>query len=97
MRTMMKAEIPVAAGNKGVQDGSLPETINAVFGDIRPEAAYFVTSEGRRCVYVFFDLADSSDIPSIAEPLFQNLDAKIEFSPCMNQDDLQAGLAKFAG
>jgi|SRR5680860_519039 len=97
MRTMMKVEIPVEAGNKGIKDGSLPETINAVFAKIQPEAAYFTTSEGSRCAYVFFDLADSTDIPSIAEPFFQNLDATIEFSPCMNQDDLQAGLAKFAG
>lgn len=96
MRTMMKIEFPVEAGNKGIKDGSLPETINAVFGKIQPEAAYFTTSAGRRCAYVFFDLADSADIPSIAEPFFQNLNAAVEFLPCMNQDDLEAGLGKIA-
>ena len=94
MRTMMRVEIPVEPGNRGITDGTLPKTIEEVFGQIQPEGAYFTTHEGHRCAYVFFDLKDSSDIPSIAEPFFMNLNAKVEFLPCMNQDDLRAGLDK---
>ena len=43
---------------------------------------------------MFFDLADPSDIPPIAEPLFQELNATVEFFPAMNGDDLGAGLGK---
>ena len=94
MRTMMRVEIPVESGNRGINDGSLPKVIEEVFGHIRPEAAYFTTHDGRRCAYVFFDLKDTSDIPSIAEPFFMNLNAGVEFLPCMNQEDLQVGLGK---
>ncbi len=96
MRTMMQVEIPVEAGNKGIKDGSLPTTLEALFGEIQPEAVYFLTGEGRRCAFVVFDLTDTSDIPSIAEPLFQNLDARVELSPCMNREELQTGLGKIA-
>jgi len=50
-----------------------------------------------RAGYVFFDLADPSDIPSIAEPLFQELKATVEFFPAMNAAQLGAGLTKASG
>jgi len=39
-------------------------------------------------------LADPSQIPQIAERLFQALDATVEFVPVMNPDDLRKGLEK---
>lgn len=96
MRMMMRVKIPVEAGNRAIADGSLPATLQSVMDKVHPEAAYFVTDEGRRCALVFFDLADVSDIPSIAEPFFVNLEASVEFSPVMNQEDLQTGLAGLA-
>lgn len=97
MRMMLKVEVPVQAGNESIRNGSLPETIGSLFARIQPEGAYFTTHDGQRCAYVFFDLADPSDIPSVAEPLFMNLDAKVDLQPCMNLDELQAGLGKLAG
>ena len=41
-----------------------------------------------------FDMADPSEIPQIAEQLFMNLDAAVEFTPVMNAEDLQRALAK---
>ena len=60
----------------------------------KPEAQYFCTEGGTRTGYVFFDLADPSDIPPIAEPLFQELNATVEFFPAMNAAQLGAGLDK---
>jgi hypothetical protein len=94
MRTMMRVTIPVEAGNRGIADGTLPKTLEAAMENLKPEAAYFLPSGGERSALLFFDLADASDIPSIAEPFFQNLNASVEFSPVMNAEDLQAGLGK---
>jgi len=43
-----------------------------------------------------FDLKDPSQLPSITEPLFSSVNAKITLFPVMNQEDLQKGLQESA-
>ena len=45
---------------------------------------------------IVFDMADTTQIPQIAEPLFMNADAAVEFLPVMNADDLRTALEKVA-
>jgi len=94
MRTMLKVHIPVEAGSKAIQDGTLAETVKSVFSRIQPEAAYFCAEGGRRTFYAFFDLANPTEICPTNEPFFINLDAEVELVPCMNQEELEAGMAK---
>jgi hypothetical protein len=94
MRTMLRLTIPVGKGNETIKDGSLQQTIEALAQQLNPEAAYFWTENGKRAGLLVFDMADPSEIPEIAEPLFMNLDAEVEFNPVMNTDDLQRALAK---
>lgn len=93
MRMLLRISIPVVKGNQAIADGTLPQVLQRVLGSIKPEAAYFGTREGRRGAFIVFDLPDPSQIPVIAEPLFQELDAELEFSPVMNLEDLTKGLA----
>jgi hypothetical protein len=93
MRTLLKISIPVEQGNKTIIDGTLPQILQNVLGRIQPEAAYFMTMNGKRTGLIVFDLADPSQIPAIGEPLFQGLNAEIEFAPVMNQQDLMKGLS----
>jgi hypothetical protein len=90
----MKASFPVEAGNKGIKDGSLPKTIMDFVQKNKPEAAYFVSENGLRTSYFFFDLKDVSDIPSVVEPFFMNLNALVEVTPAMNVEDMRTGTAK---
>jgi hypothetical protein len=39
-----------------------------------------------------FDLKDTSQLPSIAEPLYNELDAQVDLLPVMNQEELKKGL-----
>jgi hypothetical protein len=94
MRMLLKVTVPVEAGNKGIHDGTLPKVIQATMERIKPEAAYFSATAGKRCAYFFFDMKDASDMPAIAEPLFMGLNAEVEMSPAMSAEDLQAGLRK---
>ena len=94
MRCMLRIQIDTEAGNAAIKDGSLPNVIQQVMEKAKPEASYFTTEDGDRTSYMFFDLADPSDIPMIAEPAFMNLNAKVTFAPVMNLEDLQTGLAK---
>jgi hypothetical protein len=97
MRMMLKVHIPVESGNKGVFDGTMHRVLGQSLEHLKPEAAYFCADQGARTAYLVFDLKDVSDIPSIAEPFFNQLNAKVELKPVMNFDDLRTGLGKLRG
>ena len=94
MRVLLTVQMDTEKANKAITDRTLPDTLKSVFDRIRPEAVYFGSAEGMRTGYVVFDLKDASDIPSVAEPFFQDLGAKVAFMPVMNLEDIQAGLQK---
>ena len=96
MRTMLKATIPVVAGNAAIRDQKMEKVLEAAATNLRPEASYFYTENGKRTALFFFDMKDVSDIPSIAEPFFMELDAHVEITPVMNHEDLKTGLSKIA-
>ncbi len=93
MRTLLKATMDVTASNKAVMDGSLSEIIKLTMERIKPEASYFLPLDGCRACLMVFDLKDPSEIPGIAEPFFLKMNAKVDFTPVMNVEDLQKGLA----
>jgi hypothetical protein len=94
MRTLMRVKIPTKAGNEAIKNGSLPEIIGKALAGLNAEAAYFTSEDGMRTALIFFDMKESSDIPSAAEPFFMALDAQISFEPVMTADDMRAGIAK---
>ncbi len=96
MRMTLRWTVPVERGNETIRDGSLARTIQSLLADLKPEAAYFWPEEGERAGMMVFDMADTTQIPQIAEPLFINLDAAVEFVPVMNADDLKTALEKVA-
>jgi hypothetical protein len=90
---MCKVSMNVESANRAIRDGVLPKLMEQTMATLKPEAAYFTAVGGDRTAFFFFDLKNTSDIPSFAEPLFQQLGAKIELSPAMNAEDLKTGLA----
>jgi hypothetical protein len=96
MRMMMKVTIPYEAANKAIQDGSAARILQTSFETLRPEAVYFHPAEEGRTILLFIDVKENSDIPVIGEPFFQGLSARVTFTPVMNAQDFQAGMAKLA-
>ena len=92
MRTLLKFEIPVEAGNAVIKDGSIEKVLGSTLERLRPEAAYFYAEHGRRAGIIVFDLKEPSDIPSVVEPMFSGFNASIEIYPAMNADELKAGI-----
>lgn len=93
MRTLMKVTIPVDSGNTAIENGSLGKTIESILNDLKPEAAYFTTVEGKRSGLIVFDLKDTSQIPAVAEPWFLAFNAKVQVEPVMNREDLKKALS----
>ena len=92
MRMLMKVSMPVGKGNEAAKSGALQRTLHATMERIKAEAAYFYPEEGRRTAVMIFDMKASWDLPEILEPLFQELGASVDVTPCMNADDLRHGL-----
>ena len=94
MRMLMRVQIPTEAGNAAIMDGSLPKIIGSVLEALKAEAAYFTAEDGMRTGLIFFDMKDSTEIPSAAEPLFMGLKASITMAPVMNVEEMQIGVGK---
>ena len=94
MRTLLQIVIPVEPGNKAIKEEALGRLLEQTFTRIKPEATYFRSLCGRRCCMAFFDMKSPADIPSIAEPLFMELNADVEFIPVMNLEELTEGLSR---
>jgi hypothetical protein len=91
MRTLMTVEIPTDVGTRALFDGTLAETVELVFGAVKPEVAYFSASAGVRTIHAVFDLADPVGICPTIEPFFTRLNAKVDLTPCMNAQELAEG------
>ena len=94
MRMLMKWQLGTTKASEAIRSGRMAEINKRLDELTKPESQYFCTEGGTRTGYVIFNLADPSDIPPIAEPLFQELNATVEFFPAMNAAELGAGLGK---
>lgn len=97
MRVLLTVELDTAKANAAITDKTLAETMSSVLEPLKPEAVYFGAQDGMRTGFIVFDLHEPSDIPSVAEPFFQKLGARISVIPVMNLDDVQEGLRKYTG
>mgnify|MGYP002806463912 FL=1 len=88
MRMLLKASIPVEAGNATIKSGTRGSKIESIFAEQKPEAAYFTLDNGMRTGFIFLDIQDSSQLPAILEPWFLAFNASIELTPVMNGEDL---------
>jgi hypothetical protein len=89
MRFLVKVEMSVERGNSLAREGMMAKKIQAILQDQKPEAAYFVASNGKRTGFLFLDLQEPSQIPAIAEPWFLAFNAHLEATPAMIPEDLE--------
>src|SRR5689334_17732118 len=94
MRMLMKISIPFDAAIRATEDGSAQRILKSSIEALRPEAIYFHPAEDGRTILMVIDVKESSDMPSIGEPFFHGLSARVTFTPVMNLPDFMAGLAK---
>ena len=96
MRFLVKATIPVEAGNTLVSDPNFGKRLEEITQDLKPEAVYFAIEGGQRTIFFVVNITDASQTPAIAEPLWLSLNADVEFIPVMNQADMAKAVPSIA-
>ncbi len=90
MRMIVDVNFPLEPFNTLVRNGTVGQKIQQLLADIKPEAAYFSERNGKRGGIFIVDIAEPSQVPSIAEPFFLTFDASVEFRVAMTPEDLGA-------
>jgi len=88
MRFLVKVNWPNENANAHVASGKVGETVQGILEQIKPEAVYFGLEGGERTMFMIVNLDEASQMPSVAEPMFLELDARIEMIPVMTPEDL---------
>jgi hypothetical protein len=78
-----------------VQDPNLLNNIEDYIKKTKSEVAYFFEAEDDRVMAFIVDMQSADQIPSLIEPLFQGMNAKVELHPVMLFDDLKQALSKY--
>ena len=97
MRMMLRLQVPAEAGSQAMRSGRIGQVMQDLVKRVQPEAAYFHGQNGMRGASIIFDLEDPASMPAIAEPLYQELSANVEFLPVMDMEDMQRALADVQG
>ena len=88
MRFMVKVLFDVEKGNELARKGDLGKILQSIQEEIKPEAAYFVTEEGKRSAILFVNIDDVAQMPAVAEPWFLAVNGSEQFQPAMKIEDL---------
>jgi hypothetical protein len=93
MHTLLKISMTdIPRANAVVSDGSIKNIFDNLSKKINPETSFFYSEQGYRTAIFVFDMKDASQIPQICEPLFTELNAKVDFFPAMDHSELTKGL-----
>ena len=94
MRMLLLVELDTVTTNQAISEGNFASAVEQLLDHLQPEAAYFYARSGRRAFLIVVDVPDAASLPSVAEPLWLQLNAHVEAVPCMNRDELREGLAR---
>jgi hypothetical protein len=96
MRMLLKAVFDTDTASEIISSGQGTEVNRQLVERFQPEAFYAFGEEGQRAIFLVFDMADTSQIPVLTEPMFQQGKAKVTLTPCMNLEDLEKGFEELA-
>jgi len=96
MRFLVRAQISTEAGNKMVKNPKFLQDLENYIKKVNAETAYFFEAGGDRTFVFIVNLESADMIPATAEPLFQDMGAKVEFHPVMLFEDLKKAVERLS-
>jgi hypothetical protein len=88
MRFLLRMSFPIEAENASAKKDCF-KTIHSILQKQKPEAAYFLTQDGKRIEMLILDVQEASQMTEFCEPWFLALNAQADWSPVMLPSDLQ--------
>ena len=96
MRFLLKATIPVEAGNNLVRDPEFGKRFEDIMADLKPEATYFAVANGQRTMYLIVNMDDLAQFPALVEPLWLSLKCDVDVTPVMTSADMDKAMASLS-
>src|SRR5215467_14471581 len=87
MRMLFTVIADTEATTRAIESGAAHQSLREALDRLKPEAAYFYLQNGKRTTLFVLDVANPSEIITLAEPLFSLLKAEISLTPVMSVDD----------
>jgi hypothetical protein len=88
MRFLLRVSFPVEAGNASAKKDGF-KAIQTILQEQKPEAAYFLTQDGKRTGLLILNIEEAAQMAELAEPWFLALNAEAYWSPVMVPSDLE--------
>ena len=90
MKMLLKVVFPNESFNSLVTNGTAGKNLEKIMGELKPEAAYFTLSEGKRCLLMVININKPGDYVNYAEPFFLQFNAGIKYDITMSPEELKA-------
>jgi len=87
MHFLIKAKIPIEAGNELMKNPKFGKIMDSIIGEIKPKSVYFTIEKGHRTILMMVHCKEAHELPKYAEPLWLGLHADVHFLPLMDQND----------
>jgi hypothetical protein len=97
MRVMVTFRFPTESGNDALKDGRIGKLLPKILEDLKPEAAYFYSTQGMRAGHFVVNMDDSTQVLDIGERLWFGLRGEVEMTPVMSAEDIQKAMPRIGG
>ena len=90
MKMLLRVIMPIEPFNSMVKKGTVGKTLEKIMGDLKPEAAYFTLTDGKRSALMVININKPGDYVKYAEPFFLQFDAQCKYEIVMSPEELKA-------
>ena len=97
MRVMVKFRFPTESGNEALKSGRIGKMLPQLLEDLKPEAAYFYSTDGYRSGHFIVNMTDSTQVFDIGERLWLGMGGEVEMTPVMSAEDIQKAMPNLGG
>ena len=90
MKYLLKVTLDTETASTAIRDGSIMEKMQRILGELKPEAAYFVSENGGRTCYFVVNADDVTSLQILSEPWWLLFKADVSILPAFTLQDMES-------